>query len=276
MASRCVAVARGPWAGCSGGRRRSGTLVGHMSHLFTTRVTGVVQARMGSTRLPGKVLRPLGGRPVLSWVLRALEESGACGPLVVATTGLAEDDAVARLAAEQGAEVVRGDVDDVLGRFLAALERHPDQPVLRVTADCPLLDPQVIAMTARAFDAATVDYLSTVTPRSLSHGLDVEVAAPDALRRAGAHAEGVDRSHVTSYLYREPGRFRVAGLTFSPSAADLRVTLDTPEDAALLDRVVAHFGDRSVGREELVAFLRANPEIAAINAEVQQKRIEEG
>jgi spore coat polysaccharide biosynthesis protein SpsF len=247
-----------------------------MSHFFTSRVTGVVQARMGSARLPGKSLRPLGGQPVLGWVLRALRESGVCDPVVVATSDRPDDQPVADFARSQGAEVVRGDVDDVLGRFLTVLDAHPEQALARVTGDCPLLDPAIIAMCCRAFDPARVDYLSTVTPRTLPRGLDVEVASPSALRAAGRHATGADRTHVTSYLYREPGRFRVAGLTFAPSQADLRVTLDTADDARLLEAVVAALGDRVIARDELVTFLRANPEVVALNAGVRQKAIEEG
>lgn len=221
-------------------------------------------------------MRRLGNQPVLGWVLRALQESGVCDPVVVATSSRPDDQPVVDFARSQGADVVRGDVDDVLGRFLAVLDAHPAQAVVRVTADCPFLDPAIIAMCCRAFDPAHVDYLSTVTPRSLPHGLDVEVASPTALRLAARHATGVDRTHVTSYLYRQPGRFRVAGLTFAPAHDDLRVTLDTAEDARLLDAVVEALGDRIISKDELVRFLRNHPEIVDLNAGVRQKAIEEG
>ena len=115
------------------------------------RVQGVVQARMGSSRQPGKVLRALGGRPVLGWVVRAAQAAQASGALdrvVVATSSEPADDPVAELAARLGADVVRGSEQDVLGRFLVALDAFPDEPadaVVRLTADCPLLDPDLIA-----------------------------------------------------------------------------------------------------------------------------------
>lgn len=237
----------------------------------------VIQARMGSTRLPGKVLRPLAGRSVLGWVIRAAFASQVPGGVVVATTDEPADDAVAADAASHGATVVRGDVDDVLSRFLyATSDAKPDAAVVRLTADCPLLDPSIIRGCWAAFEALDVDYLSTVTPRSLPRGLDVEVASVAALRQAGREAATTDRVHVTSYLYRRPGRFRVAGLTFSPAADDLRVTLDTSEDAAALDLLVQELGDRPPGFREVVEVLRRRPDIAALNADVRQKTVDEG
>lgn len=236
----------------------------------------VIQARVGSARLPGKVLRPLGGRPVLSWVLRAAITSHTVEHVVVATTDDPADDPVARLAEREGAGVVRGPDEDVLRRFVLVLDAFGDQPVIRLTADCPLLDPAVISLAAGAFDPERLDYLSTVTPRTLPRGLDVEVVAARALRRADREAAGADRAHVTSYLYRRPATFRIAGLTFAPPADDLRVTLDTPEDARLLDGLVTELGDRPPPWREVVAALRARPDLVALNAGVRQRPLEEG
>lgn len=236
----------------------------------------VIQARTGSSRLPGKVLRELGGRPVLSWVVAAGRAGVPDGEVVIATTVLPEDDPVAALAEGLGAEVVRGPVDDVLARFVTALDRFGGERIVRLTADCPLLDPEVIAVAESAAAAGGLDYVSTVTPRTLPRGLDVEVVSAEALRRLDEAATGVDRVHVTSHLHRSPGGAELVGLAFAPDASDLRVTLDTPEDAALLDAVVASLGRRASSRRDLVAFLRANPDIAALNATVLQKTVDEG
>ncbi|TYP89852.1 cytidylyltransferase domain-containing protein [Blastococcus xanthinilyticus] len=242
------------------------------------RVVAVVQARMGSTRLPGKVLRPLAGRPVLSWVVRAARASAGVDDVVVATTVLPEDDVVAEAARAAGARVVRGDADDVLSRYLGALDEHPADAVVRLTADCPLLDPALVAMVVSAWRAAPdgVDYLATTLHRTLPRGLDVELITAGALRRAGQEATGHDRAHVTSHVWSRPEAFALAGLVVAPAAADLRITLDTAEDAALLDALVAETGDRAPGWRELVALLRSRPELAALNASVVQKSLEEG
>ncbi len=235
----------------------------------------VIQARMASTRLPGKVLRPLAGRPVISWVIRAAKESGACSRVVVATSDHSSDDVLVA-AAEDEAEVVRGPLDDVLSRFVLVLDRLGDDDVVRLTADCPLLDPSLIAMAGTAFASGDVDYLSTTHPRSLPRGLDVEICSAAALRIAAAEATGVDRVHVTSFLYRHPDRFRLAGLTFSPPADDLRVTLDTEDDARALEELVQVLGDRAPTWFAVVQTLRARPDIVALNADVRQKQIEDG
>ncbi|MFP3963653.1 glycosyltransferase family protein [Actinomadura fulvescens] len=240
-------------------------------------MTGIIQARMGSTRLPGKVLVPLAGRPVLGWVIRAAGESGVLDDLVVATTDLAEDDAVAAACERLGVAVHRGSADDVLDRFLGALEAHPADAVMRFTADCPLLDPAVIRTVGTAFRALPgLDYVSGGLPHTLPRGLDAEVIGAAALRRVGRAATGEHRVHVTSYAYTHPAEFTVMGLTFPPSAAHLRVTLDTPADLALLQAVTGKFGDAPIPYRELVDWLELNPEVRALNADVRQKALAEG
>jgi spore coat polysaccharide biosynthesis protein SpsF len=239
-------------------------------------IAAIIQARAGSTRLPGKVLRMLGDRPVLAWVVRAAREASVFDEIVVATTTEPDDDAVAALAMELAARVVRGPVDDVLTRYLTAIDATGADIVVRLTSDCPLLDPAVIAECVHAFDPDTLDYLSTGLPHTLAHGFDVEVFTADALRRAATVATGVDRVHVTSYLYAHPDQFRLDGATFTPPCTDLRVTLDEPDDAALLDAVVAELGDGPHSWRTVVALLRARPDLVAINEHVHQKAIAEG
>lgn len=235
----------------------------------------IVQARMGSTRLPGKVLRDLGGRPVLGWVLRAAA-AAAVGDVVVATTHLAEDDPVAHLAEDHGVACVRGEPDDVLRRFAQVLDQHGDAPFVRLTADCPLVDPQVVAAAAAAFSSARVDYASTVQPRSLPRGLDVQVASARALRAADREADGYHRAHVLSWVAERPDRFPALHLQFAPAAPDFRVTLDTPDDARALDALVGELGEGPHGWQRIVATLQARSDIASINSSVAQKPLEAG
>jgi spore coat polysaccharide biosynthesis protein SpsF len=234
------------------------------------RVNAVIQARMSSTRLPGKVLRDLGGRPVLDWVVRAVRETASVAEVVVATSAGPDDDPVAALAAECGAHVVRGPLDDVLARFLVAVDAHPCDAVLRVTADCPLHDPVLLDQVVGLWLAdPELHYASTALVRTLPRGYDAEVVRVDVLREQAARARGSHREHVTSGVYTDPA-YRCAGLVVRPEAADLRVTLDTEEDAAVIDGVVAALG--RAGWREVVAHLRAHPELAALNAGVEQVR----
>ncbi len=241
------------------------------------RINAVIQARTGSTRLPGKALADLGGRPVLGWVVRAAQAAAQVEEVIVATSTLAADDAVADLADSLGALVVRGSEQDVLSRFVAALDAHPADAVVRLTADCPLLDPTLIDAVAGAWVAApTHDYVSTVLVRCLPRGLDVELVTARALRAVDRMATGHDRVHVTSGVYADPAAYHLLGLCVTPPADDLRVTLDTAEDLALLRALVAELPDAPPAWRDVVATLRARPDLVAINAGVRQKPLEAG
>ncbi|KXK59416.1 acylneuraminate cytidylyltransferase [Micromonospora rosaria] len=240
------------------------------------RIVGVVQARMGSTRLPGKVLRPLAGRSVLGRVVRAATDSGVLADLVVATSTDAVDDEVVTECRRLAVPCHRGPVDDVLGRFVGALERHPEDAVMRFTADCPLLDPEIITTVARVYQAVPgLDYVSTSIARTLPRGLDVEIIRADALRTLDRIATDHHRVHVTSYAYTHPELFRVLGLTLTPDRSDLRLTLDTEQDWALVRAVVDHFGDVTVPLAKLADWLAGQPALRSLNADVRQKRLEE-
>ncbi|WP_138442502.1 cytidylyltransferase domain-containing protein [Sinomonas susongensis] len=241
------------------------------------RVVAVVQARMQSTRLPGKVLRDLGGEPVLAWVLRAARAAEGVDEVVVATSTEAADDAVAAFAEEHGTRAVRGSQDDVLGRFLLAAGESGADAVVRLTADCPLLDPAVISQAVALWRLdPTLDYVSTTQDRSLPRGLDVEVAAVSALRAADARREPHHRAHVTSALYEEGSGFGLASLSFRPPSDRLRVTLDTEDDARLLDELAALLPARPPRWRDVVRILAGRPDIVALNAHVEQKPLLEG
>lgn len=240
-------------------------------------VNAVVQARMTSTRLPGKVLRPLGGRSVLGWVVRAAAVAPGVARVVVATSTTTGDDPVAAEADRLGVDVVRGSLDDVLDRFGVATARFPCAAVVRLTADCPLADPALIGQVVAAWRAdPTLDYVSTTLVRTLPRGMDVSVVRAGALAEQVAVATGVDRVHVTSGLYANPEKYRCAGVVVRPDASDLRVTLDTEADAVLLDGLVAELGDRPPSWREVVALLRARPDLVARNAHVRQKPVAAG
>ncbi|MGX6604393.1 cytidylyltransferase domain-containing protein [Micromonosporaceae bacterium Da 78-11] len=236
---------------------------------------GIIQARMGSTRLPGKVLRRLGGRTVLDRVVRAARDSGVLDELVVATTIEPADDAVEAECAAIGVPCHRGPVDDVLTRFLGVLDRHPSDTVLRFTADCPLLDPALVRLAARVFAAAEVDYLTTSIARTLPRGLDVEVVRTPVLRAIDGLATGHHRTHVTSYVYTHATDFEVIGLTMQPDLSHLRLTLDTEDDWQLIEAVVDHFGDAPVAIRELADWLGARPELAELNGHIEQKALDQ-
>lgn len=243
------------------------------------RTVGVIQARMGSGRLPGKVLLPLAGRSVLGWVVRAARQSGALDDLVIATSELPENDEIAAEADRLGVACHRGPEDDVLARFLGVLDElaaDPADAVMRFTADCPLLDPVVIAQAVAVFRAMPgLDYVSTSLPHTLPRGLGVELASVRALRAIEPVAFGYHRAHVMTYFHEHAADFRVLGLTYPPYDGRLRATLDTAEDLRLIEAAVAKFGDAPIPHRELIDWLDRNPQVRALNSGVQQKSLSE-
>ncbi|WP_127500022.1 cytidylyltransferase domain-containing protein [Actinoplanes solisilvae] len=234
---------------------------------------GIIQARMGSSRLPGKVLRKLGGRSVLERVVRAAQASGVLDTLVVATTVEPADDAVVAECAAIGIPCYRGPVDDVLTRFLGVLDQHESDVVMRFTADCPLLDPHLVALAHRVFTAAQVDYMTTSITRTLPRGLDVEVVRTPVLRAVDALATDHHRTHVTSYIYTHADDFDVIGLTMQPDLSHLRLTLDTEDDWKLIEAIVGHFGEEPLSVRKLADWLAGRPDLIELNAHVLQKAL---
>ena len=191
------------------------------------RVIAVIQARTGSSRLPGKVLRPLGDRAVLDWVVRAGQSADGVDGVVIATSTAPGDDPIVQVGERLGVPVVRGSEDDVLSRFLTAVDEHPCDAVVRLTSDCPLLDPALIGQTVALWRA---DPSPSTTPpttlvRSLPRGLDVEVASSTRSGVSRRRRPATTATHVTSGLYSRPGESRLTGVVVRPAANDLRITL---------------------------------------------------
>jgi spore coat polysaccharide biosynthesis protein SpsF len=212
---------------------------------------------MGSTRLPGKVLKPIARRPMLAFMLERLRTADA-GPLVLATSDDARDNPVAALGRECAVPVVRGSEADVLSRFVLALDAFPSECVVRLTADSPLADPDVITDALALHARLGVAYTSNSLLRTFPDGLDVEVVDVSALREADACATRADeREHVTPYLQRHPDRFPIAQLDSGSDLGHLRWTVDERDDLERLRALVSRV-DAPV-RAPWRAFLDASP-----------------
>lgn len=197
---------------------------------------------MTSTRLPGKVLAPVLGEPMIVRQIERLRRSRHIDDLVVATSTDPTDDPLAQVCAAQGIAVFRGDLNDVLGRFCGVLSGYPSaNAVIRLTADCPLADWTVIDALIALHHAQDADYSSNTLPqRTYPHGLDAEIVRPDALLRAGRESrDPYEREHVTPFLYRRPLEHRMASLSRAPSLAHLRWTVDLPLDLSFVRDVYA-------------------------------------
>lgn len=239
------------------------------------RVVAIVQARMSSTRLPGKTLMSLGGRTVLANVVARLQRASRIDAVVVATTTESIDDPIVAEATRLGVPVFRGSRDDVLSRYLGAAQAHRADIVVRITADCPLIEPTVIDRVIQALLDHASPYATNSAVRSYPRGLDVEAFTLGALEEAAAEADNPeDREHVTLYFHRHPERFRLTNVVGDEDASSHRWTLDTEEDLRFLQEFFAAVGNgpgRIASFQELLECARAHPEINAINAGVRQK-----
>jgi spore coat polysaccharide biosynthesis protein SpsF len=240
----------------------------------TQRVVAIVQARMTSSRLPGKVLREVLGRPLLSYQLERMRRAAGLDEIVIATTTNATDDAIVSFCRRESCAVVRGSEDDVLGRYALAAREYPADTIVRMTSDCPLIDPEVIELALRRFGESGCDYLSNMMQPTWPYGLAVEVMKSEVLRAAAAEARDPrEREHVTPFIYWRPDRFRLESLTSSPDRSHLRWTVDTPDDFELAGRILEELYpvNPNFVTKDVLALLEAHPDWAKINAHVKQR-----
>lgn len=203
------------------------------------KVLAIIQARMTSSRLPGKVLRPILGEPMMGRQIERLRHSTRLDELVVATSTDLTDDVIADYCATLGVRTHRGSLQDVLGRYAGALAAlGPADHVARLTADCPLADWGVIDRVVGLHLDSGADYTSNTVDRWFPRGLDVEVFKAELLPVIAAEAaDPYEREHVTPFFYRHPERFDLKQFTQSPYEGNLRWTVDTPEDFAFTTKV---------------------------------------
>jgi spore coat polysaccharide biosynthesis protein SpsF len=237
-------------------------------------VWAVVAGRMGSSRHRGKTMADLAGRPVLAHVVERLRATTGLDGVCVATTTAAEDDPIRSWAREAEVPCHAGSVDDVLARVLEAARQMGARTVVRVTGDCPLIDPRVVAEALEAFRRERPDYVSNrLHGYTYPDGYDVEVVATAALGEVQrSTSEPFDREHVTPFIYRHPERFRLLGVEAQGRLRrpDLHLSVDHEEDLTLVRAVVEALEPTNplFGVGDVIEFLDAHPEIAALNRDV--------
>ena len=233
------------------------------------RYFAIIQARMSSSRLPGKVLLDICGKPMLERVLDRVSLARQIDHVQVATTADPSDDSLVEWCERHGVDCFRGSMQDVLDRFYQAALLHKPQFIARITADCPVIDPGLIDETIQACRENGVDFSATRLPppfhRTYPIGLDVEVSTFSALKRAWREAaQPAEREHVFPYLYDQTGRFNLKILNHDPDFGSLRWTVDTAEDLELIRRIYSHLLPREdFGWEEVLDLVDSQPELTA-------------
>lgn len=229
----------------------------------------ILQARMSSTRLPGKVMKDILGKPMMIRHIERIRRARRIDKLVVATSDSASDDVVEAACVREGVPVFRGSLKDVLSRYCGAERAFgPAEHVVRLTADCPVADWRVIDACIASHLESGADYTANSVERTVPEGLDVEVMKASVMRLAGEEArDPYDREHVTAFIYRNPDRFRINHFKTSPNRGHLRWTVDTLADFELIDIFYRELyaGNPDFSTDDILALLERRPELVMFN-----------
>lgn len=250
-----------------------------MNETSGKRVVAIVQARMGSTRLPGKALAELLGRPLLAYELERIKRAQHIDTLVVATTDNPKDKVIEQLCQEMEIPTFRGSEEDVLDRYYHAAKKFEAEVVVRLTADCPLIDPAIIDQVIEFYleNAPKYDYVSNTEARTFPRGMDVEVFSMKALEKAWQEAKKrEEREHVTPYLYRNRDLFATGIVMRGTNDSHRRWTVDTPEDLTLITKILeALYPNKpKFTFEDIIQILEENPDWEEINKDIEQKPLD--
>lgn len=238
----------------------------------------IVQARMTSTRLPGKVLKEVLGKALLEYQIERLKRVQLADDIVIATTKKATDDPIVNLCNKLSVSFFRGSEEDVLARYYEAAIKYHADIIVRITSDCPLVDPDVVDNVIKTFiDNYRLDYVSNRLELSFPRGMDVEVFSIKALKEA--FVEGVlppDREHVTPFIYRHPERYEMVNVKNYEDQSRHRWTVDTEEDFQLIKNIIeAIYPSKCFfGLEDIIRLIDCNPEWFFINSHIKQKELE--
>lgn len=238
------------------------------------KVVAIVQARLGSTRLPRKVLLDIEGKPMLARVMNRLRRAQKVDAVIVATTVEPQDQQLAEFCETHGWPVYRGSHHDVLDRYYRAASEHSADVIVRITSDCPLVDPEVVDAVIRKLRETKADYASNVAPRTFPRGLDTEVFSFATLEQLWREDQNPAwREHVTTLVHKMPEQFRVANVVAETDCSHLRWTVDTPEDIELVRRIYRHFQRDAFGWRDALALIEEHPEWSDLNRHIEQKKV---
>lgn len=234
-------------------------------------ILAILQARMSSTRLPGKVLAPILGRPLILLAIERIERAASLDGLVLATSLDRSDDELAQVAEDAGVVVRRGSLNDVLGRYLMVADEMKPDHVVRLTGDNALTDPSVIDRVVSRHVESHADYTSNTVERTFPRGLDVEVASAASLREVGRVAGSAsEREHVTLGIYKRPETFRVEQVRQDPDLSELRWTVDLPADLEFARSVYEELypSNPAFGQDDILELLRRRPALMRTETDV--------
>ncbi|MEO4054183.1 glycosyltransferase family protein [Solibacillus sp. CAU 1738] len=241
------------------------------------RIVAIIQARMGSTRLPGKILKKVNNRPLLSYQIERLQQSQYIDELVIATTIKQQDDLIVEFCKENSISYYRGSETDVLARYYEAASAFKADAIVRITSDCPIIDVQIVDLTIQHFiESNKFDYVSNTVERTYPRGLDTEIFSFAALKKA--YNEALlerDREHVTAFFYSNPDVFSIGHIKNDKNYSKYRWTVDTEEDLELIRKIIQGLYNKNpqFTLQDTVNIMDKNPDWFYINAHIEQKKL---
>lgn len=241
-------------------------------------VLAIIQARMGSTRLPGKILKQVNGKALLAYQLERVRQSKCIDKIVIATTIDQKDEPIVEFCVQYGVDYYRGSENDVLARYYEAAEQFDGDIIVRLTSDCPIIDPVVIDETIQYYmdHASEFDYVSNTIERTYPRGLDTEVFSNKALKKSYEEATlERDREHVTAYMYSNPQFFRIGSISNSLNFGKHRWTVDTEEDFRLVELILTNLysENKLFYMKDVIYLLDKHPEWVQLNSHIEQKKL---
>lgn len=244
------------------------------------RTVAIIQARMGSSRLPGKIMKEVVNKPLLEYQIEQVRRTKTIDQIVIATTTKDAEQPIIDLCERMSVDYYRGSEEDVLSRYYQAACFYGADTVVRLTSDCPLLDPAVIDEVITVFrsKSESYDYVSNTMERTYPRGYDVEVFSMKVLEQAHKEAsQAAEREHVTSYLYQHPELFRLGQVKQTNNLSSYRLTVDTEEDFELIARLITVLCEKRIETftlDDVVSILQDHPEWVFINAHIEQKKVD--
>ena len=241
----------------------------------------IIQARMGSTRLPGKIMMQVRNKPLLHYVINQALQSKKINKLIIATTNSSQDDQIVKFVDPYGVEVFRGSEEDVLDRYYQCAKKYNSDIIVRITSDCPLIDPNLIDKCITKFESHNFNYFSNINKKigevwiyhlsGFPLGFAVEVFTFETLENAWKNAKKPsDREHVTQYILDNPKLFKIGNLENSKNYSDMRLAVDHQIDFDLVKTIIEHFPDGEVfDMEKIAKFLNENPQLKQMNSRLQ-------
>lgn len=241
-------------------------------------IVAIIQARMSSTRLQGKVLKTVMDKTLLEYQLERVRQSTLIDEIIVATTEKESDNQIVKLCEQLNVNVYRGSENDVLSRYYGAAMEFKADVIVRLTSDCPLIDPEVIDEVIQLYleRQEIIDYASNALERTFPRGLDTEVFSFEALQKACERASlERDREHVTAYIYTNQSEFHLANVTCGQDFSNHRWTVDTEEDFELIKRILEslHPNNPTFIMQDVIDLLDENPTWVKINEHIEQKKL---